>query len=163
MLFFKGRAIVLILIICAISITCICSCVYPINRLWGPGDVSMYLLPSSYDATAYALEYDDVIIQLNVYDDTTLTGWVKGNGKNINIIVRYELFGTGYEYSTAKIYNSDTNEYIDYVLIECDGQKLVLTSKSEEKYNPNILDGIRSEQSIFLICNSGSITLNKVS
>ena len=158
----KSIRLVLLFAICSSAIMCMCSCNYLINYFFGPGDTAKYRLPSSYDTTDYALEYNEVLIRLTVYDDTTLIGSINDGINTANISVKYELFGTAYEYSTAKIYNADTNEYIDYVLIECDGKKLRLTAKNEEKYDPMILDEIKTEQSIFLLFNANYIELNAI-
>ena len=110
-------------------------------------------LPAHYDATEYSFISDNNEIKLTVCDETTLVGWFKDNGAIINIRVEYENYGTAYEHYTAKIYNSDTNEYIDYVNIECDGQKMKLVSKIEnlDFYDPpNILLNIKKDNSICL-------------
>lgn len=156
----KIITLVLLLAICSSAIMCMNSCTYFINYFFGPGDTTRHRLPSNYDTTDYALESGDVTIKLTVYDYTTLTGFIIDGDEKVNICVEYELFGTAYEYNTAKIYNTDTNEYIDYVLIECDGKKLRLTTKNEEKYDPLVLDGIKTEQSIFLFFNTNFIELN---
>ena len=158
----KNVALVLLIAICSSAIMCMCYCAYFANYFFGPGNTTQHRLPSSYDTTDYELKSGDVIIKLTVYDYTTLTGWINDGDENVNISVKYELFGTAYEYNTAKIYNTVTNEYIDYVLIECDGKKLRLIAKSEEKYDPTMLDGIKTEQSIFLLFNANFIELNAI-
>ena len=158
----KSIALLLLTAICLSSISCMSSCTYFINYLFGPRNTSQYRLPSDYDKTDYILESEDVIIKLAVYDYTTLIGFLIHGDEKVNISIKYELFGTAYEYNTAKIYNTDTNEYIDYVLIECNGKKLRLTAKIEENYNPQVLDGIKKEQSIFLLFDTDSVELNAV-
>lgn len=114
-------------------------------------------LPAHYEATEYSLISDNSEMKLTVCDETTLVGWFNNNGVIINIRIEYENYGTAYEHYTAKIYNSDTNEYIDYVSIECDGQKIKLVSKIEnlDFYDPpNILDNIKKDNSIFLSLGS---------
>jgi len=122
-------------------------------------------MPSDYEATEYALVLGNREIRLTVYDNTTLVGWFNDDGVIINVSVKYENYGTAYEHYTAKIYNSDTNEYIDYVKIECDGKKIKLTSKTEnlDFYDPaNILDNIKKDNSIFTLLDTNHIVLNAI-
>lgn len=122
-------------------------------------------MASEYEATEYALTLDNIDIRLVVCDETTLVGWLKNEGVIINIRVEYQNYGTAYEHHTAKIYNVDTNELIDYVKIECDGKKIKLTSKTEslDFYDPpNILDNIKTEDSIFSYLHSYHIILKAI-
>ena len=110
-------------------------------------------MASGYDATEYTATRGDVEMRLTVSEHDTLVGWFKDKKGITNIKVVYENYGTQYEDYTAKIYNSDTNEYIDYVKIICDGKKLKLSSKINnlDDYDPpNILDNMKKEDSIYL-------------
>ena len=123
---------------------------------------------SDYETVEYARTVDNKELRLTVVDETTLVGSFNDDGVITNIMVKYENYGTAYEYYTAKIYNSDTSEYIDYVTIECDGNKLRLTSKIEnlDSYDPpDILNDINANESLFLFFNFNKkqITLEAIS
>ena len=145
----KKRIALLMLFVICLNVIMMCSCTYFINYCFGPGSTTQCRLPNDYDTIDYAFECEKATIKLTVYDDTTLTGSIIRDNEKVNISVKYELFGTAYEYNTAKIYNTDANECIDYVVVECDGKKLRLTAKNEEKYDPLILDGIKTEKKHF--------------
>ena len=89
-----------------------------------------------YEATEYMLSSPYCEIKLTVYSDTTLGGYYKDESMTMNIRVYYENYGGGEYPYTAKIFNNDTNEYIDYVTIECDGNELKLISKILDASDP---------------------------
>ena len=150
-----------ILIIFALII-CIVAAYYAIgfiNSHFGAGDASRYLTPLSFDTSAYSYKSEQAEIKLAVLEDDTLSGWVKSDSATTNISVKFEHVGTAYEYTSAKIYNTDTGEYVDYVTVLCDGQELKLTKKHEDKYDPGILENIKNEDSIFLYFSTEVIVL----
>ena len=157
------KKILLILFTISLIIPCGYTLIYVLNRgvIGAPQK-----MVSEYEATEYSLVSESKELKLTVCDDTTLVGCLKDGSEIINIRVEYENYGTAYEYHTAKIYNADTNECIDYVKIECDGKEIYLTSKTKnlDSYDPpDILDDIKIECGIFSRLQTDRIILKAIS
>ena len=140
----------------------ICIVGHLINFRFSKG-ADKYSYPAAFDTTDYSFTDGSTEIRFTVYDDTTLNGWIKDDIETIHIRLEYEHFGTAYEYNTAKIYNSQTDSYIDYVKIECNGQEIRLTRETEDRYNPNVFDNMNPTESIFTRLNTNHIILKAIS
>ena len=142
------------------SIICIVG--HLINFRFSQG-ADKYSYPAAFDTTDYSFIDGSTEIRFTVYDDTTLNGWIKDDIETIHIRLEYEHFGTAYEYNTAKIYISQTDSYIDYVKIECNGQEIRLIRETEDRYNPNVFDNMNPTESIFTRLNTNHIILKAIS
>ena len=131
--------------------------------------------PSMRDATQflYTTEQNEMVLNLSDENIDLLTGYIKSGESIINIKLVYFHADSRYEFYTAKIYNTDTNEYINYVRVDYNekGAKELTLSETvyvedppsadpnatQEKYvEPNTQNGI------FAFLNQQSVTLYPV-
>ena len=159
----KVLLVVSLILIIALVFACMYGLVHLVNYLFGVG--STQHLASSYKTTDYALTDNNIEMKLTVSDYNAFDGYLKDDEEMVNLRVVYENFSTQYDDHTAKIYNSDTNECIDYVTIECDGDTLILSNKTKNLDSfdpPDILDTIHSEGSILARLHTQTIVLKAV-
>ena len=159
----KVLLVVSLIVIIALVLSCTYGLVHLVNYLFGVGSTQQ--LASSYKTTDYALTYNNIEMKLTVSDYNAFDGYLKDDEGTVNLRVVYENFSTQDDDHTAKIYKSDTNECIDYVTIECDGDTLTLSNKTKNLDSfdpPDILDTIHSEESIFARLHAQTIVLKAV-
>ena len=159
----KVLLVVSLIVIIVLVLSCTYGLVYWVNYLFGVGRTQW--IASNYETKEYALTYNNIEMKLTISDYNAFDGYLKDDEEMVNLRVVYENFSTQYDDHTAKIYNSNTNECIDYVKIECDGDTLILSNKTKNLDSfdpPDILDTIHSEGSIFARLHTQTIVLKAV-